>query len=379
MNNLKKFSFFSFSLIFFLVLPLPSVTSLANGAEKDIKIGFFFNKNLKIGDKNEDVRILQKILNKNSATRVSPSDDGSPGNETSFFGALTKNAVIKFQELYASDILRPFGLESGTGFVGEATRLKLNSILEADNDKITQLGGEAAKLNKQSSQSSLKSGKIISSETKSSSSETSNAGISSKSSSSAPISSGVKVYNTSEYQVLSGTVVEIQGIGFATNSNIVHLGESSSIENIATDDTSKLSFTVPKDLPLGKYSVWVTNKNGTSKNDAIKIYLVVTDKPADRPVIEKVEPSVADYEGEITVSGKGFTANGNGIYSIFGSIKDIASSDGKTLKFKPSAMPKILQLNKAATKVKDGRFTIWFYVVNENGYNKEAASFVIKL
>jgi peptidoglycan hydrolase-like protein with peptidoglycan-binding domain len=128
---------------------------------------FFFKKNLKIGDNDEDVRFLQKILNKNPNTQVALFGPGSTGNETSFFGQLTKNAVIKFQEMYASDVLQPFGLKSGTGFVGTATRLKLNSLSadETENHVVVN-SSSLSQSSSKSSQSSRNSSKNASSERK---------------------------------------------------------------------------------------------------------------------------------------------------------------------------------------------------------------------
>jgi len=51
------------------------------------------------------------------------------GNETNHFGSLTGAAVIRFQESHADEIPTPLGLQSGTGFVGPATRAKINQFL----------------------------------------------------------------------------------------------------------------------------------------------------------------------------------------------------------------------------------------------------------
>jgi len=78
-----------------------------------------FNQNLSLGMRGEDVKSLQEVLIEEG---VWPrSDIGATG----YFGSITKEAVINYQEKYASEILEPLGLIQGTGFVGSSTRLHL--------------------------------------------------------------------------------------------------------------------------------------------------------------------------------------------------------------------------------------------------------------
>ena len=84
---------------------------------------FSFVASLRIGMKNQDITRLQTFLGQDSLLY--------PENlVTGYFGALTKQAVIRFQEKYANEILTPLGLSRGTGFVGPATLKKLNELVK---------------------------------------------------------------------------------------------------------------------------------------------------------------------------------------------------------------------------------------------------------
>lgn len=386
MNTFIKFkssSLFLFVFLFVFAVCYLNAKELIASSYNGSKT-FLFTKNLKIGDINEDVRTLQQVLNNNPDTEVSSYGAGSRGNETPIFGALTENAVVKFQELYADDILNPLGLKKGTGFVGIATRLKLNSLIE--ESKLENRSSSEKKNFSSSSSSELENQSYSSSQSVSQNANFQNGNSSSPSAGSSSQAAffksafevpGVRIYSTSEYQIKPGDTISIIGEGFTPTANIVHIGESRAISNLKTDNSSSLSFTVPNDLPASKYGIWVENENGTSKNKVIKIYIVITNNPAERPVVESVEPKETTYDSEIIVSGKGFTASGNNIHSIFGSIMNISSPDGKTLRFKPSSMAQIAKL-QSEKSAKNMQMEVSFYIVNDNGYNKEPASFVIR-
>jgi len=83
------------------------------------KEGPNFERNLKLGMQGDDVRALQEILIEEGVW------ERLDVVATGYFGQITKEAVIKYQEKYASEILEPLGLTKGTGFVGPSTRQHL--------------------------------------------------------------------------------------------------------------------------------------------------------------------------------------------------------------------------------------------------------------
>ncbi|HEY4493331.1 MAG TPA: peptidoglycan-binding domain-containing protein [Candidatus Paceibacterota bacterium] len=85
-----------------------------------------FTVNLKLGMSHAEVRTLQQFLNTHGA-QVAASGAGSPGNETMYFGALTRAAVINWQNANAASVLTPAGLTAGTGFWGAFSRAHANS------------------------------------------------------------------------------------------------------------------------------------------------------------------------------------------------------------------------------------------------------------
>src|SRR3989338_8649218 len=86
--------------------------------------GFVFSRNLIVGSTGADVKNLQKVLNSDSDTQIASSGVGSPGNETTYFGSLTRTAIQKFQVKYG--IAGPGA--PGYGVFGPKTRAKMAEV-----------------------------------------------------------------------------------------------------------------------------------------------------------------------------------------------------------------------------------------------------------
>jgi hypothetical protein len=55
---------------------------------------------------------------------------------TGYFGNITKSYVIQLQEKYSNQILKPYNLSKGTGFVGNSTIAFLNSYSTNENEEL---------------------------------------------------------------------------------------------------------------------------------------------------------------------------------------------------------------------------------------------------
>lgn len=80
---------------------------------------YTFQTKLKYGSSGYAVGALQAALQKEGFLQ---------GNLDAYFGGRTFSAVVAFQEKYKSEILTPFSLSEGTGYVGNSTINKLNQL-----------------------------------------------------------------------------------------------------------------------------------------------------------------------------------------------------------------------------------------------------------
>ncbi len=102
--------------------------------------GTTWSVNLKQGSTGPNVLALQQFLNMSPDTVVASSGPGSPGNETSYFGGLTRAAVNKFQQKYAAQVLAPVGLSTPTGNFFTYSRAEANALCAGSTVTVTPPG-----------------------------------------------------------------------------------------------------------------------------------------------------------------------------------------------------------------------------------------------
>jgi len=90
-------------------------------------------RNLYFGLSGTDVLLLQKTLNLDTDTMVSANGAGSRGNETTYFGKATENAVKRFQNKNKKEILSISGAIRD-GVVDAGTKTLLQNMIALKNE-----------------------------------------------------------------------------------------------------------------------------------------------------------------------------------------------------------------------------------------------------
>ncbi|MDP3948072.1 MAG: peptidoglycan-binding domain-containing protein [bacterium] len=90
-----------------------------------------FTKDLTLGSKGDDAKCLQQYLNA-KGFKVAESGVGSPGNESTYFGNLTKAAVAKWQAAN--------GVSPAAGYFGSISRAKFTSLAAVTPPVVTPPG-----------------------------------------------------------------------------------------------------------------------------------------------------------------------------------------------------------------------------------------------
>lgn len=328
-----------------------------------------FNRNLKMGDFGEDVREMQKILNSDPRTQIAVFGPGSPKNETTYFGTLTRNAVTVFQELYTPEILSPLGLIYGTGFVGRTTRAKLNSLIDGKDSgvKTPLQSALQATQNIPKSQTFAQETKDeqsgLISEVSDSISKTQNKNTYSDTLSflnlsiSGDESGELALFYPSRYEGSPNDTITLSGSGFTSKGNRVNFGNQR-IDGLSAVGSSVISFSVPNVSP-GRYMVSVSNNNGTSNTRPFHVVMQGTVAPS----VKKITPSVLRRGDTVIIEGNGFTLTGNIVHAGFEIIEGLSSKNGTLLSF-------ILRSPyDGLNDLESQEIELWFYVENNNGFS----------
>ena len=189
----------------------------------------------------------------------------------------------------------------------------------------------------------------------------------------------IYLFYPSSYSVARGQQVTLTGRGFGLKGNVLHFDDVHQIDKLPSPDKSTLSFTIPNNLPLKNYEIWVTNTSRKSKNT--KPLVVKNPRMAD-PVISSISPRSGPYGTQVTITGSGFTKTGNDIYGTYDIIRNATSSDGKTISIQILPSPNTPQskiVGNSGSKARAVFVPIYFHVINANGISAVGAPGIFQL
>lgn len=371
-----------------------------------------FTRDLQMGDSGLDVTLLQMVLNLDEKTAIATTGPESLGKETNYFSALTKTAVIKFQEKYFAEILGPSRLSAGTGYVGTMTRNKLTALYK--NSNITVLGASTLKYTRNLSQGMsgsdvLAMQKLLNTDPStqiqypdSYGYESGVFGATTKDAvtrfqlkyfseilSPGGLSAGTGYVGTLTRAVMNrlqseidaksapptpkitsispssgkiGDVVTITGSDFTPTANDICGGRYLFGDLVSSADGITLTATIKDNDYTGSVPLFVQNEKGKSNNVNFKYEVVDI---GGTPVISGLSPSSGTAGTVVTINGSGFakTATNSIFQQGIGFGGGVASPDGTTLTFTVNGF---YDFNGMVGGNKDGSFPYMIMVKNNN-------------
>ena len=344
-----------------------------------------FTATLVLGSSGLQVMTLQKLLNSDPDTRIATSGVGSPGNETEYFGALTRAAVVRFQEKYASEVLAPVDLTTGNGRVGVYTRAKLNALSVSAPTPITvspvsppaPAPSPTDTFVKESEKIDIYAGDTMIAKVEQKLRAAVDAAIISGGATGATMPTiapselpSVTIQSLSPNSGLPGGSVLITGKGVLANS-VIYFGNDRIVRSTTRDLSGSYSFTIPSIVPK-RYDVAVVTSGAVSNTTSF----IVVDPRNPQVRVATTSPAVIPYDGMLTITGSGFAPENNIVVTTYQTFKNIPSSDGKTLtvRFAPENLRESAKVGIGA-----GRVPVGVYVINDYGFSNTDKSFTMSL
>lgn len=327
----------------YMKLPILSIliVTLIIPLQSDAQI----TKNLRLGDVGPEVKELQKFLNQDFRTVIAQNGLGSRNQETEYFGVLTQNAVIRFQELYKNDVLTPAGLLRGTGVVGQYTRSKIQSLTNQGKQQST---------NDVSLSNQVPPLPIVA--------EEKNSLIS------LLFAVKPKLFALSRYRALPGETIEIHGLGFEAKGNSVFFGEREVLNQVS--DGASIFVTVPNDLANGSYNVWVKNSKGSTFDAKFGNYFTVSDTAALLPVIQSALPQKISLSAnqvlvKVTLSG---STDGVTLTTTLGEVLQVTWVNNEA-EINVSSLSGYSDVKKNLSQTDNGEVPLYIYAKNSAGFS----------
>jgi hypothetical protein len=367
------------------------VGTQSQAGAQSIPRGFTFNQNLSSGQTvNPDVSYLQILLNSDTRTTVALTGAGSSQNPTNYFGQRTKDAVIRFQNLYASEVLAPAGLTTATGFVGSFTRTKLNQMLSGGNNGLVTSNLSNNTVN--TSSGSSQAGQMITTVPVVQNGNNTQTGLNLFR---VRTTSGIDIYTLSpdmlrlansnrinisgfsSYVVQRDQTIAVNGSGFAPSNNVVYFGSVPTGPYVAINNGTYMNIKVPTTIPDGNYLISVDNRNGLRISSPI--YLTVQGGPllgqGDKPVLTSISPSFSSFLNQpITIFGRNFLTR-NSIVTNLGTINNAVTADPQRLVFLPGQLPNYLT---AFNQYRNQDINLLVRVRNDMGTSDQELSHTIR-
>ncbi|OHA92557.1 MAG: hypothetical protein A2665_02395 [Candidatus Zambryskibacteria bacterium RIFCSPHIGHO2_01_FULL_46_30] len=173
----------------------------------------------------------------------------------------------------------------------------------------------------------------------------------------------VMLFRAFPFEARPGDLVTLDGSGFSKTLNKVYFNGGTPVTATSTNGIT-LDISVPTNLAEGEYSLSVSNVLGSSDNPDIRILVKVTNNPQPGPAIE----SASIVGDTVTLIGKGFTSLNN-LFTTLGDSSGPVSSNGTTLTFRVADLSRYDQIKQFTM----GKYqaSLWIYVQNEHGINKD--------
>lgn len=298
-----------------------------------------FSQDLFFGQESEDIYWLQVVLNSDPRTQVALTGSGSPGQESRYYGVLTRDAVARFDRLYVGT-LAPDGVK-----VSGLLREKLQELIK-NTTSTPQIGQSLPSLPEP------------------------NGGISN--------TNALRVYAAMPYQATLGDTITIHGTGFESKNKVI-IGKYTINDAPSFDgQTIVLASTT---LSSGDYTVVVENTKGSSFIAGQDVHILVSKDPKDIPRINSFYPLVVGAKDTVTITGEHFSAKKNKIVSLYGEISNVSSSkNGTEITFSvEKLLSQINQLLKTEVPPAGAVLPVSVYVVTPDGVSQTAITLQIQL